>query len=160
MNPQTGAVNAVKLAADLAKNKPLTGELRKVAEFGRAFPKAAQALKEAPNSTSPLDWGAGLLAAASTGNVLPMAGVAARPIARNALLSKAAQRNAVSTAGTKIQRVNEATPAIVLGALERASAATPAPEKIYTNRVEAGYVARMTGGVVVPTNGGFHIQAK
>lgn len=42
LNESTGNVIAAKLAGDLAKGKPLTGELKLAAEFARAFPKAAQ----------------------------------------------------------------------------------------------------------------------
>jgi len=42
LNPQTGSFNATKLATQLAKGKPLSGEAKKVAEFATAFPKAAK----------------------------------------------------------------------------------------------------------------------
>jgi hypothetical protein len=42
LNPQVGSFNATKLATDLAKGKPLSGEMKKVAEFAQAFPKAAK----------------------------------------------------------------------------------------------------------------------
>jgi hypothetical protein len=38
----TGDVSAQKLGSDLAKGKPLTGDMRTVAEFANAFPKAMQ----------------------------------------------------------------------------------------------------------------------
>lgn len=38
----SGNVNAKKLAAQLQKGKPLTGELKTIAEFANVFPKAAQ----------------------------------------------------------------------------------------------------------------------
>lgn len=41
-NPSTGNVSAQKLATQLAKRKPLSGELKTAAQFGQAFPKAAQ----------------------------------------------------------------------------------------------------------------------
>lgn len=40
-NASTGNVSAQKLATQLAKRKPLSGELREAARFGQAFPKAA-----------------------------------------------------------------------------------------------------------------------
>jgi len=42
MNEVTGEINASKLAQQLAKGKPLSGDLRKVAEFSTAFPKASR----------------------------------------------------------------------------------------------------------------------
>lgn len=87
LNPQTGNVNALKLAQQLAKGKPLSGEIRKAAEFGTAFPKAAQEIKDSMPGVSPLDfYGAGGLAAV-TQNPLAMLAIGARPTARAALLS-------------------------------------------------------------------------
>lgn len=93
LNPQTGSVAADKLAKELAKGKPLSGELRTIAETAQAFPKATQALKEAPKALSPLDMvvaGGG----AVSGNPLMMAWLG-RPIARNALLSGPVQARAL-----------------------------------------------------------------
>ena len=84
---------ATKLAAQLRKGKPLSGDMRTVAEFGEAFPKAAQALKESPKTFSPLDFGAaGIAAMSSGGNPLSAAGLLARPFMRSALLSSPAQK--------------------------------------------------------------------
>jgi len=80
LNETTGNVDARKLGALLERGKPLSGELRTAGEFGRAFPKAAQTLKEAPGALSPLDFGAAFL----SGN--PVA-LAVRPAVRNMLLS-------------------------------------------------------------------------
>lgn len=96
LNPETGAVDAGKLARDLGKGKPLSGELRDVAQFGQAFPKAAQALKESPKATSPLDWAVGAMSGTATGNPLMLAGIAARPAVRSMLLSPAYQRAALN----------------------------------------------------------------
>jgi hypothetical protein len=41
-NPSTGDVSGIKLAAQLARGKPLTGELKLAAQFAQAFPKAAR----------------------------------------------------------------------------------------------------------------------
>lgn len=46
LNPDTGNVSAVKLAQLLAKGKPLSDELKTAAQFGRAFPKAAQSITD------------------------------------------------------------------------------------------------------------------
>lgn len=89
LNPETGGVTAAKLAKDLEKGRPLSGELEQVARVSSAFPKATQMLKEAPGSTSPLDW---LFAAtAGMGHPLGAASVLARPAAREAILSRPAQ---------------------------------------------------------------------
>ncbi|MFN7152936.1 MAG: hypothetical protein ACK4OE_04525 [Acidovorax sp.] len=156
LNPQTGAVNAVKLGADLAKGKPLTGELRTVAEVGQAFPRATQALKEAPKATSPLDWFGGTAAAAGTGNVLPLAAVVARPAVRAGLLSGPMQRLAIRNAGTEVKRLPEGAAAIAAGVASRANQAEEPPP--YRNRLQAGAAARALGGTVVPVPGGFAIQ--
>lgn len=42
LNASTGSFNAGKMATQLAKGKPLTGDMKKVAEFATAFPKAAK----------------------------------------------------------------------------------------------------------------------
>lgn len=156
LNPQTGNVNAVKLGADLAKGKPLTDELRTVAEVGQAFPKATQALKEAPKATSPLDWLGGTAAAAGTGNVLPLAAVAARPAVRAGLLSGPMQRLAIRNAGTEVSRVPEGAAGIATGLAARAGQTEEPPP--YRNRLQAAAAARAIGGTVVPVPGGFAIQ--
>lgn len=94
LNPTTGDVSAQTLAKDLTKGRPLSGELRTAAEFAAAFPKATQALKEAPKATSPLDWamGAGGL---GIGSPALAAMAAARPAARAALLSPLYQQAAM-----------------------------------------------------------------
>ena len=96
LNPQTGSVDAGKLAKDLQRGKPLIGELRQIAEFSQAFQKATQALKEAPKATSPLDWAVGAMSGTATGNPLMLAGIAARPAVRSALLSSPVQRAALN----------------------------------------------------------------
>jgi hypothetical protein len=89
LNPSTGTVDAKKLGSMLKRGKPLTGELKAAGEFANRFPKAAQPVEGIGSmpQTSPLDWfGAGGLSLAS-GNMLPMAGVLARPAARHYALS-------------------------------------------------------------------------
>lgn len=112
LNSETGSVSAQKLAQELQKGKPLTGELRTAAEFATAFPKAAQALKEAPKSVSPLDFavaGAGTL---TTGNPLALAMLGARPAARNMLLSSMVQ-NAALKPGFKPSAMSQLAPAVI-----------------------------------------------
>jgi hypothetical protein len=98
LNTQTGQVAATKLAQDLAKGRPLSGELRTVAEMATAFPKATQSLKEAPKAVSPLDFAVATTMGASTGNPLAALMLGARPLARNALLSGTAQARALKQA--------------------------------------------------------------
>lgn len=95
LNDQTGNVAADKLAKELAKGRPLTGEQRTIAETAQAFPKATQSLKETPKAVSPLDFAVATTAGMSTGNPLAALLLGARPIARNALLSGPVQANAL-----------------------------------------------------------------
>jgi hypothetical protein len=88
-----GNVDAKKLANALKKGRPLTGELRTIAEFADQFPKAAQTLEGMGSlpQTSPLDWFGSAAVSGVTGNPLLMAGVVARPGARAAALSPMVQ---------------------------------------------------------------------
>lgn len=96
LNTETGSVSAQKLGQELGKGRPLSGELRDVAEFATAFPKAAQSLKEAPKAVSPLDFAFAGGSAVSTGNPLALLALGARPAVRNALLSGPMQRAALN----------------------------------------------------------------
>lgn len=90
LNASTGNVSGPKLATQLAKGKPLSGDLRTAAEFAQAFPKSAQEGVAVP-AYSPLDvfsGGVGL----GTGNPALAALFAARPVARAAALSGPYQR--------------------------------------------------------------------
>ncbi len=97
LNPASGSVDARKLAAELKKGKPLSGELKTAAEFGLQFPKAAQSIEGMGSlpQTSPLDWALSGSLSAATANPLMMAGVAARPMARSAVLSPMVQNRLV-----------------------------------------------------------------
>lgn len=122
LNPQTGNVNAQKLASELAKGKPLSGELQTIAEVGQAFPKAMQALKEAPKQVSVLDIASGGGMAALAHNPALIVGPAiARPAARSVLLSKPMQRLAVKNAGVVNTGIAEGLPAAAVGAATRAT---------------------------------------
>lgn len=90
LNSQTGDIAADVLAKQLAKGRPLSGGLETVAKVSQAFPKATQALKEAPKAVSPLDFMAGLMGAGSTGPTGALA-IGARPAVRSLLLSKGYQ---------------------------------------------------------------------
>lgn len=60
----TGSVDAKKIAALLQKDKPLTGALRQIGEFGNVFPDAATLLKGGPDVNNLRAWGTGALAGA------------------------------------------------------------------------------------------------
>jgi hypothetical protein len=99
LNPTTGDVAAGALAKQLDKGKPLSGNLLTVAQTAQAFPKATQALKEAPKTISPLDVAFALSHAAGgkVGNLLTLG---ARPAARSILLSNPMQKAALESAAT------------------------------------------------------------
>lgn len=100
INPASNNVDARKLAQRLAKGKPLSGELKQVAEFAAQFPKAAQPV-EAMGSLpqlSPLDWFAGGGLGMATGNPLSLLMVGARPAARAAALSGPVQNRLIQGA--------------------------------------------------------------
>lgn len=101
LNTETGNVDAAKLARLIDKGKPIESEILQIAKTAKAFPKATQALKEAPKAISPLDYGTAVLAAAGTGNVMPLALVGARPALRNVLLSKTVQNKAINNMAAK-----------------------------------------------------------
>lgn len=96
INPATGDISATKLAQQFMKDAPLSGEIKKVAEFATAFPKAARSFSESFPGVSPLDaYGAGGLAAV-TGNPTPLLYPFGRMGIRNFLLSPAGQKLALS----------------------------------------------------------------
>lgn len=92
LNKGNGNVIASKLSAQLDKGKPLSGNLKQIGEFARAFPREMQ---EVQNSSwlqmpgpSPLDYAAGLATSLGTGNPMGMAATIARPIVNAAITSK------------------------------------------------------------------------
>lgn len=89
LNHGAGTVSAQKLAAQLNKGKPLSGELKKVAEFAQAFPKAAQSGVDVP-AFSPLDVFSGGIGVGLQSPTL-LAATAARPAARSVVLNPAYQ---------------------------------------------------------------------
>ncbi|MFZ4110390.1 MAG: hypothetical protein ACOYKQ_07970 [Polymorphobacter sp.] len=92
----TGSVSANKLAQQLAKGKPLSGELKSVATMGQNFPRAVQDVTSSMPGVSPLDFGLGGGIGAITGNPAAMLMVAGRPAVRSAILSGPFQRMAVN----------------------------------------------------------------
>lgn len=91
-----GTVNAQKLAAQLTKGKPLSGELKQVAQFSQAFQKATQSGVDVP-AFSPLDMFSGGLGAGMGSTPLVVA-TASRPAARSLVLNPAYQRAMVNPA--------------------------------------------------------------
>jgi hypothetical protein len=97
LNPASENIDASKFAALLKKNRPLTDELKQIAEFSAQFPKATQMPEKMGSlpQSSPLDWAAGGLLSAGTGNPAMLASVLARPAARSLVLSNAIQKGLV-----------------------------------------------------------------
>jgi len=100
LNQTTGAIDAKKLAAQLAKGKPLSGELKQSAQFAQAFPTAAQTTEKMGSipQTSPLDLyaslglgTAGLYGGDAQTGALGFAAGAIRPALRATALSKPIQ---------------------------------------------------------------------
>jgi len=108
MNKTTGSVEASKLASRLQAGKPLSGELKDIAQFGQAFPKAVQTPEKIGGALpfNPLDAGFATLAGggallggqdySSTG-ALSLAALLARPGARKLALSSPIQNRLVKS---------------------------------------------------------------
>ncbi len=88
LNDSTGNVSTPKLARELNKGKPLSGELETAARFGSAFPRAAQEVTSSMPGISPLDVAASSMVSASAGNPGFLAMLSGRPLVRSMLLSK------------------------------------------------------------------------
>jgi hypothetical protein len=108
-NTTTGTVDAKKLAAQLQKGKPLSGELKDIAQFSQAFPKASQTTESmgSLSQISPFDLALGLIGGVGTGGA--GAGVVlARPALRAAALSEPVQNRLIQSTAqpylTKQQR--------------------------------------------------------
>ena len=101
LNQVSGSVDARKLASQLQKGKPLSGDLKNIAEFASRFPKASQAVEGMGSlpQTSPLDWMAGASLSAASANPLGLLAVGARPIARSATLSPFIQNRLIQQGG-------------------------------------------------------------
>jgi len=89
----TGNINANKLVGELQKGKLKDGELKDIAEFAQAFPKAAQNISKMGSlpQTSPLDVASVSTISMMAGHPGYMALLALRPAARKAALSKYVQ---------------------------------------------------------------------
>ena len=101
LNPVSGTVDSKILAKQLIKGKPLTEELKTVAEFAAQFPKASQTTEKMGSlpQISPLDYAVGGVSSLLT-NPAAIAGVAARPALRAAALSEPIQNRLIQ--GAKI----------------------------------------------------------
>ena len=115
LNQATGSVDAKKLAAQLAKGKPLSGELKQSAEFAQAFPTAVQTTERMGSipQTSPLDLyaslglgTAGLYGGDAQTGALGFASGAIRPALRAAALSSPVQSRLINQ---QIQNVSPET---------------------------------------------------
>jgi len=92
LNPTTGNIDASRLSSQLKKGRPLTSELRQIAEFSARFPKATQTVEKMGSlpQLSPLDFATGGITGAAIGPI-GLAGLVARPAARSLTLSPAIQ---------------------------------------------------------------------
>jgi len=97
LDTSTGNVTASKLIPSLKRGK-LTGELKDIAEFAEAFPKAAQNVIKMGSlpQTSPLDVASVSTLSMMAGHPGYMALLALRPIARKAALSKIVQKGLIT----------------------------------------------------------------
>lgn len=102
-NTTTGTIDAKKLAAQLQKGKPLSGELKSIAQFSQAFPKASQATEGMGSlpQLSPLDYFAGVVGGVSTGG-LGAGAVLARPALRSIALSSPVQNRLIPNAAAPL----------------------------------------------------------
>jgi hypothetical protein len=88
LNESTGDVSAKQLGSQLAKGKPLTGELETAARFANAYPKYVQQNVNPVPGGSPLDAATAIGTSTVTGQPGWLSLILARPLARKAVLSK------------------------------------------------------------------------
>ena len=103
------SVSAPKLAAQLNKGKPLSGNLRQIAEFAAEFPEVVKVPTTSVPNFSPLDlvtMGASLAASLPTtaavgpaglGTLLPLIAAGTRPVLRNLALGPLGQKLATQS---------------------------------------------------------------
>lgn len=96
LNPTTGSVNAQKLAGQLEKGKPLSGELKDIAEFSQRFKTATKTPEQMGSlpQFSPIDVATGIGSVGVsqyTDNPLYLALAGGRPVARSLALSPVVQ---------------------------------------------------------------------
>ncbi|MGB6105635.1 MAG: phage tail tip lysozyme [Pusillimonas sp.] len=108
-----GSVDAVKIARELQKGKPLSDELALIGKFANAFPKAAQpsaqvagpGVSKLASAASTLLGGAGAVAAGPLGIGLGAIPFVVPPMVRSGLLSSAFQRGLSRPASVKPSQV-------------------------------------------------------
>lgn len=88
LNESTGNVVGSKLAQELRKGKPLSGDLLQAAKVSQAFPKATQEITSSMPGISPLDMAVGAMGSASLGSPSFMSYLGLRPAVRSLLLSR------------------------------------------------------------------------
>ena len=121
MNPKTGTVDAIALASRLKAGKPMSAELKDIAEFGLAFPKVAQKSEKIGGTIgiSPLDYTvAGLTGGASllggedkeTSALHAAIALGLRPAARKAVLSNVMQNRLVQKQVAPAGAIRQALP--------------------------------------------------
>ena len=120
LNQTTGSVDAAKLAGQLQKGKPLSGELRQAAQFAQAFPKAARTPEQMGSlpQFSPLDVTAGAGISAILQNPAYLATLGVRPTARSAALSPYVQNRLVQNPNDisqLLEILRTATPPAITG---------------------------------------------
>lgn len=97
LNPATGVVSGSKLAQQLNKGVPLSGDLRTAGQFAQAFPKASREILDS-GSVRNTDLIVGGGTAAVTGQPWYLGYPLARNAARNAMLSEFAQNKLLQEA--------------------------------------------------------------
>jgi hypothetical protein len=121
MNATTGTVNASKLASRLQQGKPMSEELKDIAKFGQAFPKASQVPERIGGTIgiSPLDvtaagatYGGSLLSGENQGSsgLHGLAVLLARPAARKAVLSAPMQNRLIQQQAAPAGPIRQALP--------------------------------------------------
>lgn len=117
-------VSATKLAAQLKRGKPLTGDLKLIARFAQEFPRVTRSVRESFPGFSPLDVlasGGSVAAALATGQpaaLIPAVTTALRSPARRLALSERGQRLGFPRERTTTQ-LSGLPGAAVSGALSR-----------------------------------------
>ena len=120
MNKTTGSVEASKLGSRLQAGKPMSGELKDIAQFAQTFPKAVQTPEKVAGVVpfTPLDAGYATLAGGSallggqdygSTGALTLAALLARPGARKLALSRPVQ-NSLVTKATQPGAIRQALP--------------------------------------------------
>lgn len=102
LNDQTGNVAAPVIARELARGKPLSGDLQTIGQFSQAFPKATRLLEESTLPISPLDVATATIGSAASHSVMPLLAPFARLGSRAYLLSAKGQAAALPSSAPAI----------------------------------------------------------